>query len=626
MAQVIDAGPSMLEDAEDAEVTMRRRKRRRRAAVVAVSLGTVYYSAAIAYYTQRGRKVCRDNPDPGNCSYSCWESWDAVDAVYFATVTMTSVGYGDIKPESTENMAVTLVFLLFGFIVRATPPVAAAGTRARCPAVHAMPRCARPGPIAERRAGAAGHLRAAVAGGRAVSACATASARPCGRRLRPRKPPRPCRRAFCLPVSLSVPVACRPSAMHAAAAPPPPPPPPPLCSQIVFPSIAQAMAPVYQGLELVFFRVSDAMMRVFIGKRADGTLVDLDGDGMADYEEPPPAYLYYLKGVSSWLIMWILTQAIFAALYMLMDPGTFSYGSAFYFCIVTATTVGYGDIYVSDASGHRLFASFHILYSVSSLAALLNTVQVLHSERMIQIRKATLLQRQLDPDLIQSLDKDNNGLDKLEFVVGMLTKLEILHWDDVEPFLAQFDALDVDKSGRLDKSDLLRLVDMQREKVERAAKAKEVARLKALEAAQHTARAAGARDPSAAMEEGGVASSTHDGAGRSRADDDDLVHEFTPPGGDGYAVGGVGKGIDADGGAGGVGGAAGGAPEPAVYGGRGARCRELGMSTSPEVEAQVLRRKRLIPFVGGGLPMQVLAGVRRPRRPRHLRGKVNPGG
>ena len=36
----------------------------------------------------------------------------------------------------------------------------------------------------------------------------------------------------------------------------------------------------------------------------------------------------------------------------------------------------------------------------------------------------------------------------------MLTKLEILQWDDVEPFLAQFDALDKDGSGRLDKNDL----------------------------------------------------------------------------------------------------------------------------------------------------------------------------
>ena len=52
--------------------------------------------------------------------------------------------------------------------------------------------------------------------------------------------------------------------------------------------------------------------------------------------------------------------------------------------------------------------------------ALLNTVQVLQSERRIQLRKGLLLKRQLDMELIQSLDKDNNGLDKLEFVVGMV--------------------------------------------------------------------------------------------------------------------------------------------------------------------------------------------------------------
>ena len=60
-----------------------------------------------------------------------------------------------------------------------------------------------------------------------------------------------------------------------------------------------------------------------------------------------------------------------------------------------------------------------------------------------------------------------SSVDKLEFLVGMLTKLEILHWDDVEPFLAQFDALDKDKSGRLDRNDLLRMVEDKKAKVER---------------------------------------------------------------------------------------------------------------------------------------------------------------
>ena len=81
----------------------------------------------------------------------------------------------------------------------------------------------------------------------------------------------------------------------------------------------------------------------------------------------------------------LCTQAIFAVIYSQLDPETFSFGSAFYLCIVTATTVGYGDVGVSDDEGKRLFASVHILYSVSSLAALLNTVTVLSSERKIQV-------------------------------------------------------------------------------------------------------------------------------------------------------------------------------------------------------------------------------------------------
>ena len=270
-----------------------------------------------------------------------------------------------------------------------------------------------------------------------------------------------------------------------------------LSSQGVFTNIAAALAPFYQQLEIWFFILSDTIIRLSIGKKADAELVDLDGDGIADYEEPPSAWLYYLKGISGWIIIWLLTQFLFALAYQAIEPDSLDLFTAFYLCIVTATTVGYGDVGVRDAPGPRIFASFHILYSVSSLSALFNTVSVLHSERKIQLRKAALLQRQLDADLIQSLDKDNNGLDKLEFVVGMLTKLEvrihgtrhtpyahqtplslsdsssvfslvtqILHWDDVEPFLAQFDALDTDGSGRLDGSDLRKMVEEKRRKME----------------------------------------------------------------------------------------------------------------------------------------------------------------
>ena len=380
-------------------------------------------------------------------------------------------------------------------------------------------------------------------------------------------------------------------------------------------SFAQAVAPFYQSLEILLFRFSDFLMRV-MRLKSDGTLVDLDGDGLADYETPPPAAIYYLKGVSAWLLIWLITQALFAVGYQALEP--IDFGTAFYLCVVTATTVGYGDVNVSDEAGRKLFASIHILYSVSSLAALLNTVQVLWSERAIQIRKATLLERQLDAELIQSLDKDNNGLDKLEFVVGMLTKLEILHWDDVEPFLAQFDALDKDKSGRLDRNDLLRMVEDKKAKVER--------KKQQLEEMRSRTRGQG--------EDGGGGSgsgrNSPDGTGGDGTTSDPVYEMADMEEGELKPI--SSKPLEASSPEGGPPG------QSQMYGGAGARAREMrasvggansSSSSSNDDEVRRKQRRGMFGGIGGGLPQQLLAGVARPRRPHHLRsgsGKVKPSG
>ena len=531
-------------------------------------MATLYYGFAILYYTQRARKKCTQlfNNASSDCNEICTENWSAADAVYFATVTMTTVGYGDLKPENTENMVVTLVFLIVGVLIVFTRVAQALspfyqtlefwlyqlsescmravlgkrgegtlvdldGTRARAPRSH--------------RPGGRGHLPRPL------------HTRPPARSMGGAWPAS--RRGSALAhrgySCLRTPRLCTGYPRRAA----PPRPPQPLTPR----------------------------------PRADHVRV---GDGLADYEEPPSAFMYYLKGISSWLVMWITTQLGFALIYQAIEPDDLPLGVALYLCVVTATTVGYGDVGVRDSPGHRMFASFHILYSVSSLAALLNTVSMLSAERKLQLRKGTLLQRQLDEDLILSLDKDNNGLDKLEFVVGMLTKLEILHWDDVEPFLAQFDALDSDRSGRLDKSDLMRMVEIKKKKLE-----------------EKMAKQTGGKSRVGEDDMAGGAPAMEDGADDvQKLEQGDLEGGGTSPRKEGARGGG-----SADGG-------------PSLeYGGVAAHNRNRAAAgLAADAGSAVTAGRRHLPF-GLRLPFLQLsstgAGRIRHKRPTHLRSKVGPG-
>ena len=84
--------------------------------------------------------------------------------------------------------------------------------------------------------------------------------------------------------------------------------------------------------------------------------------------------------------------------------------------------MGYGDVSISTPEA-RLFAFFHILLSVSWLGASISQFGELKTVRQAQLTEFEMLQKQLDEKLIQSLDKDGQGVERVEFVVGMLSNL-----------------------------------------------------------------------------------------------------------------------------------------------------------------------------------------------------------
>eukprot|EP00929_Paragymnodinium_shiwhaense_P032917 TRINITY_DN18183_c0_g1_i2.p1 TRINITY_DN18183_c0_g1~~TRINITY_DN18183_c0_g1_i2.p1 ORF type:complete len:242 (-),score=35.70 TRINITY_DN18183_c0_g1_i2:83-808(-) len=143
---------------------------------------------------------------------------------------------------------------------------------------------------------------------------------------------------------------------------------------------------------------------------------------------------------------------------------------ALYHCFITALTVGYGDVPLSTQRA-RLWATFHIAFSVAWLAAFIARIDELRQARKAQLQRYDLLLRQLDTEMIASLDRNGLGVDRLEFVVGMLINLgaelggQPLEWKDVEPFIARFDFMDKDGSGHLTQEDLVEFADKRTEKV-----------------------------------------------------------------------------------------------------------------------------------------------------------------
>ncbi|KAL1503520.1 hypothetical protein AB1Y20_012000 [Prymnesium parvum] len=382
----------------------------------------------------------------------CWTTWTTIDAFYFAMTTMSTVGYGDLSPQSTYSRLVTIGVLIFGVFVvflhishviyiiegnieydarRMIRNIAQSikGPDFSCKRISKrlrprMPLLRTPSGGFEvegsssftrwlARARMPNGARASH-GDTSTEGCTTSSDESVYDPT-PHKFRRPYRSRLSMITR-----------HHRSAA-----------SQRQLPPERIPLGPADEAHHLVAYR---------------------------DFTPPPSSFMFYLTGLTPPLFIALVLTFGSAAIFLVLVPG-WSYADALYHCIVTSATVGFGDLAL-DSQDARLWAYFHILLSTTMLAAVVSRVNTLTYQRKVQLQRARILQRQLDVELIQSLDVDGKGVDKMEFVVGMLVKLDLIKWSEVKPFITMFDKFDADQNGVLDKHDLEMMVRATQELVE----------------------------------------------------------------------------------------------------------------------------------------------------------------
>lgn len=53
----------------------------------------------------------------GGIAYKYFEGWETIDAFYFAAVTLTTVGYGDLYPHTFNGKLFTIIYVFTGIAI-----------------------------------------------------------------------------------------------------------------------------------------------------------------------------------------------------------------------------------------------------------------------------------------------------------------------------------------------------------------------------------------------------------------------------------------------------------------------------------------------------------------------------
>ena len=130
-----------------------------------------------------------------------------------------------------------------------------------------------------------------------------------------------------------------------------------------------------------------------------------------------------------------------------------------FYTIVTACTIGYGDL-APTLESTRAVAVVFVPFVVACLGALLARIASAVINKRQQKFRDDLLNFELTPDLFEACDLSNDGrVDKAEYMTFMLLAMNAVSAELLDAISTQFDKLDITKSGDLCIDDLLEALE-----------------------------------------------------------------------------------------------------------------------------------------------------------------------
>lgn len=131
-----------------------------------------------------------------------------------------------------------------------------------------------------------------------------------------------------------------------------------------------------------------------------------------------------------------------------------SFGTSIYYCIITTTTIGFGDVAPSKPA-MRLVAVLFIPTSVAIIGQILGQIAGSRLSRSSRIAEKKFLQRELAYSDLEAMDENGDGkVGEPEFLSFMLVAMSKVDKKTINEIRSLFQKLDADGSGTLEKEDL----------------------------------------------------------------------------------------------------------------------------------------------------------------------------